>query len=72
MEVCNTAVSYKALYTELEQYEKNGIAMMMDGTLKSPMQIVTAHMIRENGSYMRDYIMDPEGHLQSLIFVNIN
>jgi hypothetical protein len=72
MENADTAYSYKELYTELENYEKNGVCMLMDGSKASPMQIVTAHMVREEGSYMRDYILDPEGYIKSLIFVNIN
>ena len=43
----------------------------MDGFPASPMQIVAAHMTREEGSYMRDYILDTEGYIESLSFVNI-
>ena len=28
-------------------------------------------MTREEGSYMRDYILDTEGYIESLSFVNI-
>lgn len=72
MESSSTVYSYRELYTELEGYEKHGICMLMDGGKVSPLQIVTAHMIREEGSYMRDYIIDPEGYIKSLVFVNIN
>lgn len=72
MESSSTVYSYRELYTELESYEKHGICMLMDGGQVSPLQIVTAHMIREEGSYMRDYIIDPEGYIKSLVFVNIN
>ena len=41
----------------------------MDGFPASPMQIVAAHMTREEGSYMRDYILDTEGYIESLSFV---
>lgn len=71
MNTGNTANTYKELFTELEKYEENGICMLMDGSKVSPMQVVAAHMIREGGSYMRDYILDPEGYIKSLIFVNI-
>lgn len=72
MEIGETVYKYRELYTELENYEKNGICMLMDGSKASPLQIVTAHMIREEGSYMRDYVLDPEGYIKSLVFVNIN
>lgn len=72
MEIGETAYKYRELYTELENYEKNGICMQMDGSKASPLQIVTAHMIREEGSYMRDYVLDPKGYIKSLVFVNIN
>lgn len=72
METSDTAYVYKELYQELESYEKNGVRMIMDGSFASPMQIVTAHMVREEGSYMRDYILNPKGYIESLTFVNVN
>ena len=35
------------------------------------MQIVTAHMIKEEGTYMRDYVIDPQGRIESLAFTNV-
>ena len=72
MELTNTADAYKELYTELEGYEKKGISMMMNGTKASPLQIVTAHMVKEEGCYMRDYEVDSDGYIKSLMFVNIH
>lgn len=72
MENSDTSYQYKELYTELEKYERNGICMLMDGNKASPMQIVTAHMLHEDGCYMRDYVMDTDGYIKSLTFVNIN
>ncbi len=63
---------YQELYKELENYEHKGVYFMMDGSPASPIQIVTAHMAREQGSYMRDYVIDTEGYIRSLAFVNIN
>ncbi len=71
MEVGDNAYTYKELYEELENYEKNGVCMLMNGGKVSPMQIVTAHMIREEGCYMRDYILNPDGYIESLSFVNV-
>lgn len=72
MEISDTADVYKSLYSELEDYEKRGISMSVDGSPASPLQIVQAHMIHEQGSYMRDYILDPQGYIESLAFVGLN
>lgn len=64
--------AYEEMYAELENYEKNGVCILMDGRISSPMQVVRAHMARENVSYMRDYEMDSEGNVSSLSFNNIN
>lgn len=59
---------YRELFEELSEYERYGIRMRMDGESASPMQIATAHMIKERGSYMRDYIWDDNGHVEELCF----
>ena len=63
--------AYQKLYEELEQYENKGIYVSMDGSPASPMQIVAAHMVKEEGSYMRDYILNTDGYIESLAFVNV-
>lgn len=65
----NTA---EKLYTELTNYEKNGVCILIDGNYASPMQVVKALMVREAGSYMRDYEMNSEGNIELLDFVDIN
>ncbi len=72
MEISDTTDVYKSLYSELEDYEKRGISMSVDGYPASPLQIVQAHMIHEQGSYMRDYVLDPQGYIESLAFVELN
>lgn len=62
---------YKDLYAELEKYENSGVRMKLDDYPASPMQIVTAHMVREDSSYMRDYVWDEKGHVQEVAFHNI-
>lgn len=59
---------YQSLYTELAEYEKYGIRMKIDGKPASPMQIAAAHMVKEDSGYMRDYILDEEGHVEELLF----
>lgn len=63
--------NYKDLYAELEEYENSGVRMRLNNYLASPMQIVTAHMVREDFSYMRDYVWDERGHVRELTFYNI-
>lgn len=63
---------YENLYTELTSYEKNGVYILLDGNHASPMQVVREVMCREDGSYMRDYDMNPQGKIEALSFTNIN
>lgn len=63
--------NFKELYAELEEYENSGVRMRLNNYLASPMQIVTAHMVREDSSYMRDYVWDEKGHVRELTFYNI-
>lgn len=60
------------LYTELSEYERHGIGILMDGRYASPMQVVKAFMVKEAGSYMRDYEIDSKGNIENLAFVDIN
>ena len=62
---------YRELYKELSLYEKHGIHMTMDGKPASPLQIAAAHMVKEEKSYMRDYVLDEEGHLKELSFYHL-
>ncbi len=62
---------YRKLFSELEAYEKSGVSMKLDNHPASPMQIVSAHMIREERAYMRDYVWDDKGHVKELTFHNI-
>ncbi len=65
-------MSYENLYAEMEGFEKNGVCLLIDGSHASPMQVVRAHMVREEGSYMRDYVLNKDGRIESLSFININ
>ena len=67
-----TSTVYKSLYMELKSYEELGISMAMDGHRASPLQIVQAHMIREVGTYMRDYQMNDHGGLEILAFHEVH
>ena len=62
---------YKNLFAELEKYEQSGVSMKLNNDPASPMQIVTAHMVKEDQAYMRDYVWDEKGHVKELTFHNI-
>lgn len=61
----------RKLFKELEKYENVGVSMTLNNYPASPMQIVTAHMVREEPAYMRDYVWDEKGHVRELGFHNI-
>ena len=63
---------YRNLFTELEQYEQKGIDISIDGYRASPLQIVTAYMTKEEGTYMRDYVLSRDGYIEALAFTDIN
>ena len=63
---------YQELFRELSKYERSGVQINMDGRPASPLQIMNAHMVKEESTYMRDYILDDEGHLKELRFHDLN
>lgn len=64
-------IEYQELFAELEQLENSGVPMFMEGSLASPMQIVSAHLLKEEGTYMRDYVMDPKGYIEEITFHDV-
>ena len=67
-----TTEKYKKFFAELEMYEQSGISMRLNNYPASPMQIVTAHMVKEDSSYMRDYVWDEKGQMKELSFHHIS
>ena len=39
--------AYRDLFAELSEFERYGIHMRIDGKYASPLQIATAHMVKE-------------------------
>lgn len=64
--------TYQELFAELRTYEKAGVHMEIDGIPASPMQIVSAHMVREDCGYMRDYIARDDGVVKEINFYQVN
>ena len=63
---------YKDLYAELEIHENRGVSIRLNNQPASPMQIVTAHMVKEENAYMRDYVWDDKGDVKELGFHSIS
>lgn len=61
----------KTLFEELTEFERKGVYISLNGLPASPMQIVQAHIMREDVSYMRDYVMNEKGDIKGLGFHNI-
>lgn len=59
------------LFAELTNYEKKGVDITLNGLSASPMQVIQAHMLRENVAYMRDYQMNEKGDVRKLDFVDV-
>ena len=63
---------YRNLFVELSEYERLGVRMKMNGHPASPLQIASAHAVRENLSYMRDYVADEYGKVKEVRFVKLS
>jgi len=59
------------LFTELKGYEKKGVNMSINGLPASPMQIVQAHIMKEDSAYMRDYVLNEKGDIKELGFHDV-
>ena len=57
-------VDLQRMFKELTGYEKRKVDLRMNGIPASPMQIVQAHMIREDIAYMRDYVLNDKGDIK--------
>lgn len=66
-----TDVEYLNLLDELQNLEGKGVAFDVDGEPASSVDVVHAHMVHENFSYMRDYIADKEGTIDKIKFNTI-
>ena len=64
-------VDLQRMFKELTGYEKRKVDLRMNGIPASPMQIVQAHMMREDIAYMRDYVLNDKGDIKELWFDSI-
>lgn len=59
---------YQILLKTLLAYQKAGIALTVEGKAESAEDIADLCVIREAGTYMRDYIQDERGKLIEIRF----
>ena len=58
------------LLVELQNYEQQGISIWLEGSLSSSNEVTNAMCVREDVSYMRDYVFQ-KGELSELRFDKI-
>lgn len=51
--------------------KKGGVDILLNDLPASPMQIVQAHIMREDVAYMRDYVLNDKGDVEELCFYNV-
>lgn len=60
----------QTLMVELQNYERQGISIWLEGTPSSSDQVMEAMFVREDISYMRDYVFH-SGELSEVRFDKI-
>lgn len=63
---------YIKLFDELQELEKVGVGLQIDGEPATSVDIVHAHMVRETSSYMRDYVPNDVGGIDQVSFNRIS
>lgn len=61
----------KVFFQSWQVMKKKGVYMLMNGVPASPMQIVQAHIVREDAVYMRDYVLNDNGDIKELCFDDV-
>lgn len=56
------------LRKELDSYVTAGIDLWLDGRPNTPKKIEKALRVAEEGTYMRDYVLDADGRLVRVAF----
>lgn len=60
------------LFLELENHVKNGIPIYLAGKKSTPLEVVDAVLVREETTYMADYVRDDEGRLTQVRYDRID
>ena len=60
----------QALIRELEEYRKNGCIICLNGRPSAPERVISA-CLREESSYMRDFVSDDQSRIRKVDFIEI-
>lgn len=61
----------ESLKEELKAYHDAGVTLWLDGHPSSPKEIAKACCLRENFSYMRDYIQNEQNEITDIAFDSV-
>lgn len=59
------------LFFELETYYRQGISLWVENSNVSPIELISCDLVQEESAYMRDYITDERGVIESIHFDKI-
>lgn len=59
------------LFFELETYYRQGISLWVENSNVSPIELISCNLVQEESDYMRDYITDERGVIESIRFDKI-
>ena len=62
---------FKKVFAGLGIYGRSGGKLGFDNYPARPVAVVAGTLVREDQSYMRDYVWDEKGHVKELAFHNI-
>lgn len=60
------------LFFELEAYYRQGISLWVENSNVSPIELISCNLVQEESEYMRDYITDERGVVESIHFDKID
>lgn len=60
------------LFQELMDYETKGVSLWMDDCPSTPVEIANSDVLKEDASYMRDYVSNEKGVIEQIRFNRIS
>lgn len=56
------------LFFELETYYRQGVSLWVENSNVSPIELISCELVQEESAYMRDYVTDERGMVESIHF----
>ncbi len=60
------------LFFELETYYRQGISLWVENSNVSPIELISCNLVQEESEYMRDYITNERGMVESIHFDKVD